>query len=101
MSTAARIALGVGAGLLLTLGLSLAGAPTRGGIADGLAFCLKHSDHRMPGRACECVEQFERVCLGAGFERRCFADGWNDRDYGEGAWVLAVCEDRRRRGLEP
>lgn len=80
--------------------LGCAAAPTRAGIARGLDFCLRYSDSKLPGRACDCVEQFERVCLGSGFEARCFADGWNDKDHGDAAFAVAVCQERRRLGLD-
>ncbi|HEU4437672.1 MAG TPA: hypothetical protein VFT36_00385 [Methylomirabilota bacterium] len=95
-----RAALWTAAVLAAAYLLGCAAAPTRAGIARGLDFCLRYSDNKLPGRACECVEQFERVCLGAGFEARCFADGWNDKDHGDSAWAVAVCQERRRLGLD-
>jgi hypothetical protein len=75
------------------LALGCVTVPTRAGIARDLAAQLDTLSTWPLSTRCQAIRDAERRCIKAGFEPRCFADGWNDRD--RDAWTLAACQERK------
>ena len=73
--------------------LGCATAPMPADIARNLDGCLRFREKDPLSWRCECVTWAEQTCSIAGFDRRCFADGWVDADHD--GWTVAACREKR------